>query len=631
MRNVSFPTVGFSLLALAVSTAVQAADDTKLEQVVVTATRTEQPIDKVLAPVTVFERKDIERLQVQNLSELFTHVAGVSYRTDGGPGANASISMRGTNSAHTLVLIDGIRVEAATTGQSSLEYLRPNDIERIEVVRGPRAALYGSDAIGGVIQIFTRSGGGHSGGEFKVGYGSHQTSDTSASAGWADDESRINFTAGQYDRNGFSRVEPTDHNAVTSDNDAYRNTSGSLHMSHKFDGDSSVRLNYRRSEGKSEFDGSDWSFYPLEIPTYPYTDFEQESGSLAYHLPVTDVWSSDLSYGEAKDEQLSKGLYVDASRHERYFTHRRMANWQNDVAIADDIKILAGLEYIRDDIETQSTYAVRDTDKKAAFLQYQGVMDAFSWVAGARHDDNEHFGEKDTWSVEGGYEVISDVRVVASMGTSFRAPSMNDLYYPMDGWFMVGNPHLQPEEATSRELALRGAALGLDSFGISVFHTSVDHLINWVYDPDTFITSPQNVDKARIDGLELEAVKTFGEWRLGGSASWLQPEDRATGKRLITRPKRFGNLDIDRELGRWTLGASLYAQGDVVTSQGRELGGYGSLGVRASYAVLEDLTVGLKVENLGEKHYRQNGGYTDPYNAEDGMEAMLSVTYSPKW
>ncbi len=620
MRSVSFPTFGFSMLALAISATAQAKDAPKLmEQVVVTATRTEQPVDKTLAPVTVFERKDIERIQPTNLVDLLRHVPGVNLIQNGSEGANSSIYIRGTSSQHAIVLVDGMRVESSTSGGASLQFIRPDDIERVEVVRGPRAALYGSDAIGGVVQIFTRNGKGMAkpGAELSVGAGSHQSRSTLAGVGGQLGGSNAWTSVGTYDSQGFSNT-PSEVRP-DSDHDVYRNTHELLNLGHEFEQGATVGLSYQRMDGQTEFDQGGLYF----------SDFAFEKASANVLVPLTSIWSVSAVAGTFKEN--SHTAQEDGPSRYVFDTRRKSLNLQSNLQIAEGHTLVVGAERRIDEADTSTVFAGDSASMKAGFIQYLGSEGIVDWALAGRNDEFDSFDGRDTWSGELGVELQQGLRAVGSYGTAFKAPTLNDLYYPFQDFGMwgqyQGNENLKPETSRSVEFGLRADDIAIDHWEVNIFRTHIDDMIQW--SQESFST-PENLDAALIKGAEIILANSWGQLRTSVSATYLDHEDELEGKALIRRPQGFLNADVDYDFGQYTLGASWYLQDDTRDeSYGSEyeLGGFGTLALRGTYFVMPELKVGATVSNALEKHYTVQQGY----NAEDGMEATLSVTYTPSW
>lgn len=612
-----------SALVLAVAAASSAsivqADSTRLqEETVVTATRTAQSLSNTLAPIEVITADDIARLQVRDMGSLLTRMTSVSIKTSGGRGSQTGVSVRGTSSGQVLVLVDGIRVGSATLGEASLQHIDPASIERIELVRGPRSSLYGSDAIGGVLQIFTRKGSEQSGGSIRVGAGSNSEQDIHAQGTLRGESAWLMGQVGYTETEGFDRsFEESNGN---DDDDAYRNTSFALDAGVEFSEQVILSANYQHNEGESEFDNA-FCF----VDCKPYSEFEVDAFSTKLQTKWSDVFSTDWSAGYNRDESTEKDDLSENINPDSFKTTREFYDIQNDFAFNSDNILTLGVDYFNDEVEASNTeYLETERDNVGIYAQYQLGLGDHSIVVGARNDDNEQYGNETTGNVAYGFNFTDSLKLVASWGTAFKAPTFNDLYY-QSPWGSNGNPNLMPETSENIDLGLKYSA---DSFSAEVigFRNTVEDLIEWAPTaPGSWIWTPMNVSEAEIEGVEASVAAPVLGWDVAANYTWLSPEDEQSGNDLRYRPNNSFNLSADNRWGDFSLGFSVRAQDHVYTDKANDnqLAGFGLLDVRAAYQVTDSLNLQLKVNNALDKDYQTNDKYR-----EDGVNGMLSATYS---
>lgn len=591
------------LLALSPFASAQ-QQETTLDEVVVTANRVARTADETLASVSVLTRKDIERRQASSVPELLRSLPGVQFANNGGPGKATSLFLRGTNDGHTLVLIDGVKVGSATLGSASLQDLPVDQIERIELVRGPRASLYGSEAIGGVIQIFTRKGPQDA--SFSLGGGSRQTYEGSAAGGFGNQNLWLNAGASGYSTHGINaRLE-----ANEPDKDGYTRSSMNLRGGGRIGNALGWDIQALHTEGRNKYDGD---------PNV--TDVRQDvyAGNLRYD--ATPRYATSLRLAQSFDGTTNLKNERFSSRID---TRRSQAGWQNEYTLGEGHQLVGGLDWQYDEVLSSSGYDRNKRSNRAAFGEYLGTLGRADFQISGRHDDNEQFGRHNTGSVAAGYRLSPALRLRSSYGTAFKAPSFNDLYYPFSG-----NPALLPE--TSRTLeAGAGGKLGQFSWDASVFRTSIDNLIAWAPDASGNWV-PSNVSRARIKGLELSASQSFGDTTVGFNGTLLDPKDHSgagnEGKLLVRRSRQSGSLNVDQLIGRWTVGGSLNASGKRYddAANTKKLGGYATLDLRAEYRFNPSWRLQTRIENAFDKRYETVKGYAQP-----GVGVFMTLRYQPK-
>lgn len=613
-RRVLAASLSSSMLLSAMSVAAPAyaaSAPTDLDQVVVTATRTAQTQDQTLAAVTVIDRAEIERLQPASVAGLLSGRAGISLANNGGPGKSTSVFLRGTESDHVLVLVDGIKLGSATSGGASLQDIPAEQVERIEIVRGPFSSLYGSEAIGGVIQIFTRKPHGTFSPNASVGIGSENTQRVSAGiAGRASDPKHGGWyaiNAAHQDTDGINAYRGPRN--FDPDNDGYRNTSLTLQGGYRFNEQWDADLRAFRAEGRNEYDGSANDVADI---------VQQVVGGRVRYAPTEGV---KLTASAGTSADLSDN-YLRGAYSSTFDTRREVASLQADLGIGPGLLTL-GFDWLHDEVDGNTNYERDRRINRGAFGQWQQDFGAQSLQASARRDDDSQFGGKTTGSVLWGWNFTGALRLSASYGTAFKAPTFNELYFP--GY---GNPALGPETSRSVEVGLRGEH-GWGTWSVNAFDTKIDDMIAFDSSLGDF-GAPNNIDRARIQGVEAVAGTELAGWDLRTSLTWLDPRndgDNANHDNVLPRrARRSGRIDADRRFGRFSAGASVTGAGeryDNLTNTTR-LSGYGLADLRAGFAFSNAWSVQASIENVFDKRYETAALYNQP-----GRTWLLTLRYQP--
>ncbi len=589
-----------------------AAAPLALQQQIVTATRTAQTVEQSLAAVTVLDRERIERSQAASLPELLKQVPGVSLTNSGGPGKNTSLFTRGSESDHVLVLVDGVKIGSVTGGGAALQDLPLELIERIEVVRGPRSSLYGSEAIGGVIQIFTRKGQGEGAKPFfSAGYGTHDSYSGSIGVSGGDGRGWYSLGASGSDTDGIN-AKSVQTSGYESDADGYRNLSATLSAGYRFDNGLELDANVLRAKSHNDYD----SVNSKRTAGFG-ANADGESrvfGTRARFSPL-ERWAVTLQAGRSEDDS---DAYQDGRFYSRFDSRRDSLSWQNDIELAVGHTLTLGVDHQHDEVDSTATYAEDSRDNDGYFAQYLGQAGRHDWQVSLRHDDNEQFGQHDTGNIGYGYGFTDWLRGSISYGSAFKAPTFNELYYPD-----YGNPNLEAETSRSLEIGLAGQH-GWGHWAVNAYRTVIDDLIAY----DASIFGPANVQEARIRGVELVVGSQLMGWDWSANYSLLEPENRSAGanrgNELTRRAKQLFNFDVDRRLGAFSVGASLHAEGqryDDLANQ-NELAGYATLDLRGEYRMSPEWRLQARVANLLDADYETARGYNQP-----GQAAYLTVRY----
>ncbi|MGX5796368.1 TonB-dependent receptor domain-containing protein [Pseudomonas sp. E2-15] len=596
-------------------------DALKLPNVVISANRQIQARNDSSAANTVFTRDDIDRLQPTSVTDLLSRVPGVQVAPTGGRGSLPGIFIRGTKAAQSLVLVDGQRIANTTSGDSGLQYLNVDQIERVEVLRGSRSVIYGSDAIGGVIQIFTRRNAEQGlQPRLKLGFGSHQTWERSLGLSGGDEHTRFNLGASLDDTAGINAT----HESFPSDgdHDAYRNQSISLNLSHAFNDELEVGFNLLDNRGKSEYDNS-------FVEQKPYTDYTVSSASGYVDAKLNERWQSRLELGHSENRDTKRDKLSD------YFsvfnTYRDSVNWQNDLTLDEQNSLILGGDWYEDRFHGSSAFTENSRWNRAAFVQHRFHGEWFSTELGLRRDQNQQFGGQNSWSGTLTVPINPDNDVLLSYSEGFRAPTFNDLYYPGTE---SSNPNLQPETSKSYELQWRSQLSDSTRLEASLYRTDLSDAI--VADSND---KPQNVASARINGFEAALKQELFGWQGNLGVAFIDPRDRDTGHTLARRARRTLSLDLDRQFDKLGVGASWQAISSSYDDEDNRnrLGGYALLGLRSSWAINHEVRVSLKVDNLLDRQYaRARYSYNAPDFSnnqdyrEEGRTWMLGLTWAPQ-
>lgn len=611
--NTIFASRGLATFALAtLPLAIQAAEPqlegaaeataeaTSLNPLVVTAALAPRTADETLASVTVLDEATLRRQDPASLPDLLRGQPGVDVTSNGSFGKNSSVYIRGTGNDQNVLLIDGIRLRSATAGGAAWQFLDPRMFQRAEIVRGPLGSLYGADAIGGVVQLFTPEGEeGDPQPRVSVGGGSFNTQRYSASLAGGSGGTRYYVAGSRFDTDGT----PVRRGG---EDKGYDNTSGLVRLSHTFDSDAEVGLLALRARGNTEFDGGE-------------SDFVQQVAGIYGELPVTGNWRSRLTLSEARDESDT----VQSFGASTFDTRTQTARWENTLGFGVH-ELVAGAEYSEDRVSSTTTYDETTRDNAAVFAQ--GLLDfsPFAVQAALRYDDNQAFGDEVTGSLALGYDLDRHHTLRASVGTAFKAPSFNDLYFPG-----FGNPDLNAETSETYELGIRGQYRTL-FWDLAAYQTDIDDLIAFTLQDGLF--SAFNVDKARIRGIELAAGAEIDDWTLAAALTYADPENRSglnAGNRIPRRAGQSLRLDVDRELGDWSLGGSWIAQGyrydDAANEQ--RLAGFGLVNLRAGWQFAPLWSARLTVENALDKEYATARFFDGDDYLNAGRAAFVSVHF----
>ena len=620
MRKLLFTT---SLVAIAASSVPATAQDAASQSettlapiIVVTPLRRESALAGATASVTVIDQETIEKAPTNDVAQLLKSYAGVSVNAYGGLGSSSGVQLRGMSSTQTLILVNGVRTASATLGSSTLANIPLESIERIEIVKGPRSAAYGADAIGGVINIITKQGGSCPQGKAICG-----SITAGVSHPWG------GFTAvdvhGQKDDVTFAvganllgtRGYDFTLNGLEPDDDGFLRGAMNFALAKKFDW-GKIYADGLFSRGRSQFDAS-WGGNETDSTVF--------AGKAGVRVDHGDDWTTTVEASQGFDK--AENFRDRTAGTEDYITRRTgiLARTEKNLEAGGfDHTFLLGGEYYHESITTNAgAYAETSRDLSAIFGQYSLERDAWHFDSGVRYDYNEQFGDALTYNLGAAYDVNPDLTLRASWGTGFRAPSFNDLYYPFSG-----NPNLDPERSRTAEVGFTWAP-GVDTrFEVSLYRTWLKDGIAWApdpADPSGFTWRPYNITNARVSGLEITGSHALNDQlTLNGGIDWRDPRDEQTGKYIAHRERFKANAGFTfaandaLSFGVNALyGAGAYSDAANTT----RLASYITLDVTAAYKLDEQSSFKLAAENLLDKEYSTQAGYRAP-----GRTVTLSFT-----
>jgi vitamin B12 transporter len=569
-----------------------ASDISPSDTIIVTATRTEIPLEQATVPVRVITRDDIELSLATDLAELLRFEAGIDIGRNGGPGQATSFFMRGTESNHTLVLIDGVRMNPGTIGGAAIQHISPEVIERVEIVKGARSALFGTDAIGGVINIITRRAD-ETHVEGGVGAGSFDSRSAFVSGGLRDDKNQLGITLDWQDTAGYPP-------RVGSDVDrGYDNFSLNVHAARDI-GHGEISLRHWRAEGTVEY--LDFFLTPID------QDFRNSVTALQFDKQFAGRGTSKLIVSHMLDRiaQNQSDDFVESDR--------LSLDWQHTLAFSEHT-VTAGVFAMQETAKSLSFGSGfdEDTDVKAVFLQDQWIRDKHRAFVAARLTDHESFGNQATYNVEYGYELTSSWSVRGGLGRAFRAPDATDRYG------FGGNPDLEPEISDEYQLGLRYAPDDRHSVDIEFYANDIEDLIEFDFATFTLV----NIDSAEIRGVQLGYEYLGDSFSLRTDLVRQQADNTSNDSRLLRRAEESITVSYTQDVGRHRLGLSVLASGDREDFGGVALPGYVVASLTGQLQLSRNLQLNTRVENLLDADYQTAADFR-----MQGRSAFIELKYA---
>jgi len=597
------------------------------DALVVTANRFAQPISTVLAPTTVVTKEQIDRWQSKSVSDVMRRLPGVDIGQNGGMGQKSSLFIRGTNSSHVLVLIDGIRLnQAGISGSSDLSQIPVSLVQRIEYVRGARSAAYGSDAIGGVVNIIT--GRDKPGTTLTAGLGSngYQAYDVSTQQQLGENTlltmaGNYTYTKGYDVEAGFPDVYGT---PAQPDRDGFMSKTLYGMVEHQFDDRFSGFFRVYGFDNRTAYDGTyayDAGFNIIGLPDTRQlysqtwdTGLRFHEGIYATQLIASYSHTQDYNYDPAKGRYDASATLDDVQQYN--------LQWGNTVAVANGT-LSAGVDWQKQTSEpgSGSVQAGQEQRNTGVYATTQQKFGSVTLEGAVRGDDNNEFGWHNTWQTAAAWEFVDGYRIFASYGTAFKAPNLNQVYSER-----YGNRDLDPEKSKQWEGGFEGLT-GPVNWRVSGYRNDIDDLIG--SDPLTYRS--YNIDKARIKGVEATASFETGPLSHQISYDYVDPRDATTNEVLLRRAKQQVKYQLDWTVYNVDWSVSYQYLGErhdkdfnsSYTTQNVKLGGVSLWDLAVSYPVTSQLTVRGRIANLFDKDYETAYGYQTP-----GREYFVNGSYN---
>ena len=610
-------TIIASLIGLAIQSSLFAAEDLNLESVVITATRTPQFIKALIADVSVIEADEIKRSGQTTLIELLQRQAGIEITSNGGAGTTSGIFIRGTNTNHVVVVIDCVRVQSATAGTAALENIPSELIERIEILRGPASSLYGPDAIGGVIQIFTKKGTNNFKPYASLGLGSFRTriatggvSGKTASTAYA-----LNLVAKNV--GSFSALDAD--NSSLNDDDGYRNLGVTANVNHEITLGHHIDVQFLNSQGTNRFDnrfnGSDFSSKARS---------EQQTFAMLSQNQVTSFWLSKLRLAQSRDNSKTLDEFSSAQG-DIFNTRQTQINWQNDFTLPVGTLTLM-LDKLKDRVDSNTEFEKTKRTNEGYMASYLANINAHTIHASLREDHNSQFGNAVTGGLGYSYNINGQWRASGSYGNAFKSPTFNDLYFPG-----FSNPNLKPEKSDNVEVSIKYQNAGTNLSAV-IFENRIRDLIG--FDLNTYTV--ENIAKARIKGLSITASQQFDQLDISASADFQSPRNIETDNLLVRRANRNGKFNLGYTWHDWRFGAELISASQRYNDNANtlSLSGYTVLNATSQYKFNPDWSVNARLNNVFDKNYRLaldgNPSTTGFAYNTPGANLFVNIRYQPQ-
>ena len=594
------------------------ADDAFADTIVVTATRTPQKLADTISDTVTIKPEQIAEAGSGSIVDLLKRQRGIEVVRNGGAGSSANVYIRGANSNQSIVLVDGVRIGSSTTGAANWSAIPLTAIDHIEIVYGPLSSLYGADAIGGVIQIFTKKGQGAPAVSAFAGYGSDHTREADATVSGAtggEHSFGYSVSAGKEKSDGFSTTRGG--LSFNPDDDGYdkENVSGQF----------SLQLAKGYEAGALFLHSKLDSRYDNKLDAYDVRSQNViDTASVYAKAQLLPVWDSLLQYSQTKDKG-ENYAGATASDHSLIRTKQSFITWQNDVRIGADVLQLL-YEHRKEEVRTNG-FNLRNPERTTnSFAASYNARRGDNLLSAAVRRDNTIYGSQNTGSLGYGYNVTRALRATASYGTSFRAPTYNELYFPN-----YGNTAINPEKGRNAEIGLRYDD-GVNALSAGYYRNRLtDMIINLNPCPSRLVVTNSgcayNVNRATLEGLTLSAATRIAGVDLAANLDLQDPKDETTGRRLLRRSKKHGNVNAGYTIGALKAGAELELSGDRFenAANSRRLGGYGLVNLYATYRFSRDWSALVRWNNIGDKRYELAEYYNTP-----GSQVFAGIRYGYK-
>ena len=570
-----------AFLILMLSHSISAQDSSSIDELIVTATKSELSADQVVAPVVVIDQLDIELSGVNGIAELLSSVAGINISTNGGPGQLTSIFVQGSNSNQVLILVDGIAINDSATGIASIQNIHPDMIEKIEIVKSPRASLYGSNAVGGVIHVFTKRN--QEGVNIGFKSGSDNTKVTNIFASREVLNGRMGLQLNHYDTAGFPSKEGSNINS------AHDNRSVKGFFDQQW-GSSTLKASVWNSQGTTDY--LDFFFNPIS------QDFDNTAVSLNFDQKKNETWSSSLHLGINKD-------FLDQND-SNDFNHSKkfILEWKNNLKWNPNNQLLTGITFENEEFEA-SNYGLgidSDMSNRAVFLENIFLSGKNQFLIALRLNNKENIEDKISWNLEYGYRLNSKTRLLFSAGKAHRNPSSFDLYG------FGGNPLLRPEYSKKISVGLNYQPNSSTNFDLRYFDNRIKDLVAFNYSDFKLY----NIEESKTSGFDVIFEKDINHWILSLNATLQDPKNLTTSTQLLRRPKNSMNMGVRRAFDKLTINLNLEKNSSRNDFGGVVLGAYTLANASIQYRLNTNWIFNGSITNLGNEKYTLANGYMTP-------------------
>ena len=570
-----------AFLLIMLSHSISAQDSSSIDELIVTATKSELSADQVVAPVVVIDQLDIELSGVNGIAELLSSVAGINISTNGGPGQLTSIFVQGSNSNQVLILVDGIAINDSATGIASIQNIHPDMIEKIEIVKSPRASLYGSNAVGGVIHVFTKRN--QEGVNIGFKSGSDNTKVTNIFASREVLNGRMGLQLNHYDTAGFPSKEGSNINS------AHDNRSVKGFFDQQW-GSSTLKASVWNSQGTTDY--LDFFFNPIS------QDFDNTAVSLNFDQKKNETWSSSLHLGINKD-------FLDQND-SNDFNHSKkfILEWKNNLKWNPNNQLLAGITFENEEFEA-SNYGLgidSDMSNRAVFLENIFLSGKNQFLIALRLNNKENIEDKISWNLEYGYRLNSKTRLLFSAGKAHRNPSSFDLYG------FGGNPLLRPEYSKKISVGLNYQPNSSTNFDLRYFDNRIKDLVAFNYSDFKLY----NIEESKTSGFDVIFEKDINNWILSLNATLQDPKNLTTSTQLLRRPKNSMNMGLRRTFNKLTINLNLEKNSSRNDFGGVVLGAYTLANTSIQYRLNTNWIFNGSITNLGNEKYTLANGYMTP-------------------
>jgi vitamin B12 transporter len=567
---------------LALTLCLTAFAQTPKDTIIVTATRTEISVNDAIVPVTVISREQIEQSLASDLSEILRFEAGIDIGSNGGPGQPTSIFLRGTESNHTLVLVDGVRINPGTIGGAAVQNISPAVIDRIEIVKGARSALFGTDAIGGVVNIITRRSGQNYA-EASVGGGSFNTRSGFVSGGRHSENGEFGASFNWQETDGFPVSSGSDLDR------GYDNLSANIYWQRHL-GRNEVSIRHWRASGNVEY--LDFFGSPLD------QDYENASTAIEIVTPIGERTESKLLLSHVTDDisQNQSDDFVESSR--------ATVDWQYSLEAGSHTWV-GGLYLVDETAQTLSFGSgfSEDTSVKALFVEDQWSTGRHQAFLAIRLTDHETAGRETTWNAEYAFDVGDQLTLNAGAGHAFRAPDATDRFG------FGGNPALMPEIADEIQLGMRFYPGSGHQLSLEFYRNDIDDLIEFICDPVTFFCEARNIAEAKIRGAQLAYEFRGNSFRLRADLVKQKADNATDAVRLLRRAEESVTITLTKDIGTHKIGLSLLASGDREDFGGVILDRYMLANLTGQIAFGDSWRLNVRIENLLDEEYETAAGF----------------------